>query len=136
MTRKVLACWLLTIFAISAIGNFGWMHHESLDIPPQDADSLVAAIAQAHSILMAMLIGVIFSDHRKVQRVGRLLCVFSIVLSVMWVAAFSECWVGFTSRFNAGGHGGLVEQMNQRATEASFLVAGMLGYLCGAPAEH
>jgi hypothetical protein len=135
MTRKILASWLLAIFAISAIGNYAWMLHKSPDTPPPAVPSLSTAIAQAHSVFMAMLIGTIFSDDKKRRTVGRLLAIVAIIFCVMWVAAFTTCWIGYPDRFNAGGPGGLVEQMNQRAAAASFLVAGMLGYLCSAPAK-
>jgi hypothetical protein len=118
------------------IANFGWMIHELADTPPENVNSLIATIAQAHSIFMAMLIGVIFSDQRKGRRIGRLQTAIAIGLSAMWAAIFGECWVGYVVRFNAGGSGGLIDQMNQRAALASFLVAGMLGYICGKPADR
>jgi peptidoglycan/LPS O-acetylase OafA/YrhL len=128
MKRTVLAAYLLGIFLISAGINYYLLQHATGYTPEAVSDSIRGEIAGVHGVFIAILIGGIFVKRADDTRVSVLVAGLSFVLSIVWAAYVTSSWAGYPKDFNADT---LFTQMGDRGKEGSFLVAGMLAFICG-----
>ena len=101
------------------------------ETPPEAVSRLWSLIIQTHSVFIGILIGGIFTTERRYGRIQSSVAALSILLSLVWIALILTSWIGYPGSFNAGDKGGLIDILTERATLASFLVAGMLAYVSG-----
>ena len=128
MKRTVLAACLLGIFLVSAALNYCLLERAAGYTPSDVSDSIRGEIAGVHGVFIAILIGGIFVKKRDETRVNGLTAGISIALSLIWSAYVTSSWMGYPANFNAAS---LLVQMGARGKEGSFLVAGMLAFVCG-----
>jgi hypothetical protein len=128
MKRSVLAAYLLGIYLVSAAVNFYLLQHAAGYTPSAVSDSIRAEIASVHGVFIAILVGGIFVKRGNDTRVRALVAGLSITLSILWAAYISLSWTDYPKLISADV---LLTQMGARSKEISFLVAGMLAYICG-----
>lgn len=132
MNRTVLASYLLGIYLISAAINLYLLQHAAGYTPSLTGDSIRAEIASVHGVFIAILIGGIFVKRADRTRVSALTAALSVVLSILWAAYITLSWKDYPMNINADA---LLIQMGARSKEGSFLVAGMLAYVCGSESK-
>jgi hypothetical protein len=128
MKRTVLAVYLLGVYLISATVNCYLLQRASGYTPSDIANSIRGEIAGVHGVFIAILIGGIFVKKADTTKVSALIAALSITLSITWAAYVASSWVGYPTIVDSEA---LLGQMAARAKEGSFLVAGMLAFVCG-----
>jgi hypothetical protein len=131
MGRTTLASTLLLLFLSSLIINFGLLLHFYPMMRPPDRNDLSSELLKIHSVPIAILLGGMFAHITRRGRVRPLLAGAAIGLSILWAGFVTTSWIGFPEPISATGADSVYAYLVQRSGDVSFLIAGMLAYVCG-----
>ena len=116
---------LVAIFLVSWVANslVLLLHRHVLESVQRQ--EVFATLTKIHSMPIGILVGGLFAQARARSVTPRITWA-ALILSGIWALLIAEPWVSFpSSDFLANN---LIDELNARSSDMSFLLAGILGY--------